>query len=138
MTAPASGNPGDVEGTVVFDGDCGFCTRGRDLLVRLDRHSRVRTVPFQRPGVPGSTGLSSEQLAGSVWWLGADGRRAHSAEAVNAALSAALGTRLPLAVYRLPGVRQAQEAVYRLVAANRHRLPGARPWCRAHPEDCAA
>ena len=126
-----------MEGTLVFDGDCGFCTRSRDLLARLDRHNRVRAVPFQRPEVPEQTGLTAEQLAGSVWWLGSDGRRAHSAEAANAALSAALGTRLPLAVYRLPLLRQAQEALYRLVAANRHRLPGTRPWCQAYPEDCA-
>ena len=38
-----------------------------------------------------------------VWWLDASGRVYGGAEAANAAVSAALGTRLPLLVYRFPG-----------------------------------
>jgi predicted DCC family thiol-disulfide oxidoreductase YuxK len=115
-------------GTLIFDGDCGFCTRSRDLLIKLDRRHRMRTVPLQRPGVPELAGVSRDELARSVYWL--------AAEAVNAALSAALGSRIPLWIYRLPGVRALQEAAYRWVSANRHRLPGTTPWCTAHPENC--
>lgn len=125
-----------MQGTLVFDGNCGFCTRSRDLLARLDRRGRIRMIPFQEAGVSERTGIPADRLAASVWWLGCDGRRCHSAEAVNAALSAAIGTALPLRLYLLPGLRQAQEAVYRVVAANRHRLPGTTPWCRSHPGDC--
>ena len=31
-------------GTLIFDGDCGFCTRSRDLLIKLDRRHRLSTV----------------------------------------------------------------------------------------------
>ncbi len=123
-------------GTLIFDGECGFCTGSRNVLVRLDRRHRVSTVPFQRPGVPESAGVSRDRLAESVYWLDDDGSRCSGAAAVNAALSAALGTRLPARFYRLPGVRAVQDAVYRWVAANRHRLPGATPWCTAHPDSC--
>jgi predicted DCC family thiol-disulfide oxidoreductase YuxK len=123
-------------GTLIFDGDCGFCTRSRDLLVKLDRRHRIRTVPLQRPGVPELAGVSREELRSSVYWLAEDGTTCSGAAAVNAALSAALGSRIPLWIYRLPGVRALQEAAYRWVSANRHRLPGATPWCTSHPENC--
>lgn len=123
-------------GTLIFDGECGFCTRSRNVLVRLDRRHRVSTVPFQRRGVPEQVGVSREDLAASVYWLDDDGSRYSGAHAVNAALSAALGTSLPLRVYRAPGVRTVQEAVYRWVSNNRHRLPGTTPWCTSHPDSC--
>lgn len=124
-----------MNGLLVFDGECGFCTRCRDALVRLDRHRRLETVAFQEPGVAERTGISHADFD-AVWWLGADGSRLRGAAAVNAALGAVLGLRLPLAVYRVPGIRQAQEALYRWVAANRHRFPGTTPWCTRHPGRC--
>lgn len=124
-------------GTLLFDGDCGFCTRSRGWLARLDRRGRVRTVPSQRPGVAERAGLTTWQLADSVWWLAdAGGPPVPGAAAVNHALGAALGTNLLIHCYRLPGVARAQEAVYRWVAARRGRFPGVTPWCTSHPEDC--
>ncbi len=55
---------------------------------------------------------------------------------MNAALAAALGTRLPLLLYSLPGVRQVQDAAYSWVARNRGRFPGDTPYCRQQPEEC--
>lgn len=123
-------------GTLIFDGECGFCTRSRDFLVRLDRRNRVHTEPLQGDGVAERTGISREELEKSVTWLDEDGARYSGAHAVNAALAAALGTRIPLWIYRVPGVRQLQEALYRWVAANRHRFPGVTPWCTSHPDGC--
>jgi predicted DCC family thiol-disulfide oxidoreductase YuxK len=125
-----------VRGTLIFDGDCGFCTRSRNVLVRLDRRDRVSVVPFQRRGVAKLAGVSRDALAAAVYWLDDGGARYSGAQAVNAALSAALGTSLPLRLYRLPGMHQLQDAVYRWVATNRHRLPGTTPWCQAQPNDC--
>src|SRR5512139_1593796 len=100
-----------MRGTLIFDGGCGFCTRSRDLVASMDRHHRVRTLPLQADGADRQAGVSRERLGESVCWLDEDGARYHGAEAVNAAVSAALGTRLPLRVYRLPGMRRVQEAV---------------------------
>ncbi|MGH3438746.1 MAG: thiol-disulfide oxidoreductase DCC family protein [Sciscionella sp.] len=125
-----------MEGTLIFDGGCGFCTRSRNLLRRLDRHGRIRITPYQQPGVTERTGLTREQLAAAVWWIGADGARYRGAAAVNHALSAALGTRLPVALYRLPIIRELQDWIYRLISTNRHRLPGAVPHCTSHPNAC--
>lgn len=123
----------DVRGTLVFDGQCGFCTRCMRWLRRVDRRRRILFVPAQRTG---AHDLTSAQTAASVWWLGADGARLRGAAAANTALSAALGTRLPLALYRV--TRGPQERLYAWVAANRYRFPGTTPHCTSHPDDCAA
>lgn len=122
-------------GRLVFDGRCGFCTRSVHWLKRLDRHDRVESVPLQSPGAPASVGATEEQCSQAVQWLGSDGRRHSGAAAVNAALSAALGTRLPLRLYVV--TRPVQDRLYDWVAANRSRLPSAVPHCTEHPDDCA-
>jgi predicted DCC family thiol-disulfide oxidoreductase YuxK len=119
-----------------FDGACGMCTRARNFLVRLDRTGNLQTEPFQRAGSAERLGLPASRLSESVWWLDSSGDVYGGARAVNAALSAALGTRLPLWVYRIPGMRFVQEAAYRWVANNRYRFPGTTPYCESHPLRC--
>lgn len=120
--------------TFVFDGYCGFCTRSVQWIERLDRHRRVTLVPYQAPGMPEAHGLSVADCEAAAWALAPDGRRERGAGAVNAALGAAIGSGLPLRLYRAPGVRQLQDAVYAWIANNRRRLRGVTPWCIARPE----
>lgn len=134
IVAPKPGDNGAVHGILVFDGACGFCTRTVLWLRRLDRGRRVEPVPYQRPGVLESARLTERQASTTIHWLGADGSWYSGAHAANAALSAALGTRLPLLLYRL--TRWPQERLYAVIAANRHRLPGVTPHCTSHPQDC--
>ena len=124
--------------TVFFDGTCDFCTRCVRWLRRADRHGRIAWVPFQQDELRSGAGLSVEQCERSVWAIGPGGTRAAGAEAFNVILSTIFGTRLPLRLYRLPGLRQTQEWAYRLIAANRHRLPGDTPYCRQFPQACGA
>ncbi len=102
----------------------------------LDRNRRVTVAPYQKPGVPASVGLNLEQCEEAAWAVTQDGRRYRGAAAVNASLAVALGVRLPLSFYELPGIGWLQERVYDLVAANRHRLPGDVPYCDQHPDQC--
>lgn len=170
---------------LIFDGQCGFCTRSVQWLRRLDRHGRIRLHPLQDDAVLARFELTEEQARGAVWVIDAEGRRLQGAEAVAAAVDAALFPRRAAApkhpapkhsasnhpapkhpvsecpalshpvpgsgrasssgsagwcpftaFYRLPGVRWAQDRLYRWVAENRYRLPGVTPWCQRHPEDC--
>ena len=102
----------------------------------LDRDRRVTAVPFQKTGVPASVGLTLEECKASAWAIAPDGRRYRAAEAMNALVACALGTAVPLLLYYLPGIRQLQEFIYSLIASNRSRLPGDRPYCAQHPEEC--
>ena len=123
-------------GILFFDGACGMCTRSRDLLLRMDRTGNVQTEPLQSPGAAQRLGIAPASLLESVRWLDSSGTVYSGAEAANAALSAAIGRRIPLAIYRIPGVRFIEEAVYRWVAAHRYRFPGTTPYCESHPSAC--
>jgi predicted DCC family thiol-disulfide oxidoreductase YuxK len=121
---------------LVFDGACGFCTRSVQLLEALDRNRRVTAAPFQKRGVSESVGLTFEECEATAWAIAPDGGRYRGAGALNAALAASLGTAVPLLLYSLPGTRQLQDFIYDLVASNRSRLPGDRPYCAQHPVEC--
>lgn len=125
-----------MDGTLYFDGECGMCTRTRNFLVKLDRTGRLKTEPLQRPGTAERLGIPASRLLESVRWLDSSGEVYAGAEAASAALSVALGTKLPLIVYRIPGVKWLEEAMYHWVAAHRHRFPGTTPYCESNPTAC--
>lgn len=102
----------------------------------LDRDRRVTAVPYQKPGIPASAGLSIEECEAYVWAVAPGGRRYRGAEAINVSLGVALGTRLPHALYKLPPVSRLQDLAYDWVAANRGRLPGSEPYCSLYPSQC--
>lgn len=93
---------------------------------------------MQQPGVAERLGVAAEQLPESAWWLDSSGAVFAGAKAVNAAVSTALGTELPMRVYRLPGVGRVEETVYQWVAAHRYKFPGATPLCESEPEQCVS
>jgi predicted DCC family thiol-disulfide oxidoreductase YuxK len=125
-----------VPNILFFDGACGMCTRSVELLNKLNRTGKLQSEPLQSPGAAQRLGISSSDLLDSVRWLDASGNVYSGAEAANAALSAAIGSRIPLRIYRIPGLRFVEEAVYRWIAANRYRFPGTTPYCESHPRAC--
>src|SRR5689334_16074804 len=125
-----------MAGVLFFDGACGMCTRSRDFLLTFNRTGDLQTEPLQGEGTAQRLGIAPEHLMDSVRWLDSSGRVYAGAEAANAAVSAALGIRLPLLVYRIPGMSAAQEAIYRWVADHRFRFPGKTPYCASHPVSC--
>ncbi len=122
---------------LIFDGTCDLCTACITALYTLDWRRRMLFAPFQRPGLPEAAGLTYAQCVRSVWAILPDGRRLSGAAAVSAALDQP--TVLPLFTWlaRLPGVARLEEAAYDWIARNRSHLPGVRPYCADHPDDCA-
>ena len=104
--------------------------------MKLNRTGELHTEPLQTAGTVERLGISPERLMESVWWLDSSGQVYRGAEAANAAVSAGLGTRLPLLIYRIPGMSSLQEDVYRWVADHRDRFPGTTPYCESHPVAC--
>jgi len=123
-------------GTLFFDGACGMCTRSKDLLLRFDRTGNIHTEPLQGRGVAERLGVAQESLLDAVRWLDSDGTVYSGAEAANAALSTAIGTRIPLVLYRIPGIRFLEDVVYQWVVEHRYKFPGTTPHCEAYPTAC--
>lgn len=125
-----------MSGVLFFDGACGMCTRARNLLLRHDRTGALRTEPLQSPGAADRLRVPPAQLLDAMRWLDDSGAVFVGAEAANAAVSEALGTRWPLRIYRLPGMRALQDGVYRWVAGHRYRFRGTTPYCESYPVAC--
>ena len=111
----------------VFDGDCAFCTSAAHLLERIGPEAEI--VAWQFADLD-QLGITVVQASEAVRWIDTDGvvRSGHEA------IAAALGTagwpwRIAGRVILLPVVSPLAAATYRLVARNRHRLPGGTPAC---------
>jgi len=118
---------------LVYDADCGFCSRSAAWIERRwPEDSTATAIAFQRldPGVAEAAGVDPREFHDAAFWLdGAQPRR--GAGAVAAALSEAHGALGAVGrVLALPLVREVAEPIYRIVARNRHRLPGSTPACR--------
>jgi predicted DCC family thiol-disulfide oxidoreductase YuxK len=125
-----------MSGTLFFDGRCGICTRAVYFVLKLNRTGDLRAEPLQGDGVAERLGIPASEILDSARWLDASGDVCSGAEAMNAAVSAALGTRLPLLFYRIPGIRSLQNVIYRYVVSHRYRFPGTTPYCESHPVAC--
>ena len=123
-----------ADATLVYDGDCAFCTKCVELLPRL-RLADVRVVAWQHADL-NRLGLTAAACEEAVQWVPASGPPASGAAAVAGLLTASGGAwRVLGAALRVPPLSWLAALVYRLVADNRHRLPGGTPACALPPAE---
>ncbi len=114
---------------LIFDGDCGFCSRCARFIARR-MPSTAEVKPWQRLDL-GAYGVTSEQTQREVVWVGTDGRIDGGAQAIAQLLLDCGGVwKVPGAVLRVPPFRWIGAALYRLVATYRYRLPGGTSACK--------
>lgn len=103
-----------------FDADCGVCTRLAQLMQRYAREP-LELVPMHTvtPDAVGAAG--EERFWASAHYIDVHGRQFHDGASVTRALRLLPGGRL-LAVLDLPVVRRLRDAVYYVVARNRHHI----------------
>ncbi|MGP4015582.1 thiol-disulfide oxidoreductase DCC family protein [Saccharopolyspora sp. 5N708] len=118
---------------LIYDGDCGFCTRSVRLAERLP--VRMRILAWQEADLA-SFRTTEDRARHEVLWIARSGRVFGGAAAVAELLR---NCRMPWPVLgwlmSAPVLRLLAEWAYRLVAANRFRLPGATPACQLPPEE---
>jgi predicted DCC family thiol-disulfide oxidoreductase YuxK len=115
---------------LVFDGDCGFCTSCVSFVERRLRPD-CETVPRQFADLA-ALGVTPERAAHEVLWVTPTGRVYGGARAVAKILLRTGRGWAPLgALLMLPPVRWVAHVLYRLVADNRHRMPGGTAACAA-------
>ncbi|MEV6526813.1 DUF393 domain-containing protein [Longispora sp. NPDC051575] len=117
-----------MSATFVYDGDCAFCTTCAQFVQRRIP-TRARIVPWQFTDLA-ALGVTREQAESAVQWI--DGHGVVSAGPVGIArlLRDAGGPWRPLGwLLGLPPVLWLAWPLYRLIARNRHRMPGGTPAC---------
>ena len=123
-------------GELIYDGDCAFCTRSKDWIMRRVTDDSIATPSQAIPPVRRKElGLSDRDLATAAYWIDARGRAYRGARGIGLALR---HTRQP---WRAMGwmlgtapVALAASPAYHLIARNRHRMPGATQACAIDPE----
>ncbi len=122
MTARSERRP-----VLLFDGDCAFCTSCARLLERIGPEATIAAWQVSDLDELGVTAAQAEQ---AVRWIEPDGTVRSGHEAIAAALgTAGAPWRIAGRTLLLPGVSPLATAFYRLIARNRHRLPGGTPAC---------
>jgi predicted DCC family thiol-disulfide oxidoreductase YuxK len=90
-------------------------------------------LPYQRADLP-ALGLTAAECAAAVQWVGDDGSRARGHAAIGRLLQRGGGVwRVLGTALLIPPLSWLAASVYRVVAANRMRLPGGTPACALPP-----
>ncbi|WP_200962661.1 thiol-disulfide oxidoreductase DCC family protein [Terrabacter sp. Soil810] len=116
--------------TLVYDADCGFCTRSVQFVQRwVDRRDRYDVRRWQSLDLA-AVGLTAQDCDEAAQFVTADGevRSGHRAIA-SAATHGAPGWRPVGALLMAPGVSWVAARAYRWVADHRHQLPGGTAAC---------
>ncbi|HEU5425539.1 MAG TPA: DCC1-like thiol-disulfide oxidoreductase family protein [Actinocrinis sp.] len=116
--------------TLVFDGDCGFCTASVHVLESWCRPD-VRFVPWQMLDLA-AHGLTERQVSKAVQWLpiSADAPIRPGAAAVARVLLRSRWPWRPIgALLLVPPISWLAAGAYHVISANRYRLPGSTPAC---------
>ena len=125
---------------LLYDGDCGVCTRLAGFVARRLRPSRPAGARASGPAYGISAyqdadlsplGLTTTQCDAALQWVDSSGRISSAQDAVARLLLASRLWARPIGALLLaPGINALAGAVYRTVAANRSRLPGGTPACQ--------
>lgn len=112
----------------LYDGDCMFCSSCARFIERRVRTS-AEVKPWQFADLS-ALGVTQEQAEEAVQWVAPDSSVASGPRAIARLLLAAQWYWRPLgAALLVPPISWLAEPSYRLIARNRHRLPGGTAAC---------
>ncbi len=116
--------------TLVYDADCGFCTRSAQFARRwVDRRGRYDVRPWQELDLA-AVGLSPQDCDAAAQFVTADGSIRSGHRAVASAVTHGAPAWRPLGHLLLaPGVSALAARVYTWVADHRYQLPGGTAAC---------
>ncbi|MFJ8997781.1 thiol-disulfide oxidoreductase DCC family protein [Streptomyces sp. NPDC102359] len=114
---------------LLFDGDCGFCSRTIEVVQRTVR-PRVQFVPWQHADLT-ALKVTEDRANREVIWVSPVGGKVYGGQrALSAVLMSGRKRWWWLGfVLLMPPVNWMARGVYRVVAKNRHRLPGGTVAC---------
>ena len=106
-------------------------------LVQAFTRSRVEIQPWQKiPERMDALGLTIDDVLTQVWYVSADSRKlTGGAAAVNDTLWHVWYLRPLTWLYRVPGIHQLQDRLYKWIAVNRYKMPGSTAACAIDRRD---
>ena len=106
--------------TLIYDGECEFCTRLARWVERRDRRERVSVRANQQAGLIESVGLTREEVGRAAWAVESGGRKFEGAAAINRVLRELGGVwRLLGSLYLMPPLGWVEDRYYGRVARKR-------------------
>ena len=115
----------------LYDGDCRFCIRWRDRMIRRDSKRAIEWVSVHDPSVATRfPGLDREDALRQMWVYTPDGSVHKGAEGWRVLFGVLDGLSWAAGLYRIPGVPFVMDRVYRYIAARRYRLSCSNAACR--------
>lgn len=115
--------------TLIFDGDCGFCTTAANFIVKNSK-TKIVAVPWQRTDLS-KFSLTEAQVADQVYLVvDADSFGGHEAFAMVFRVQPNSFVRFMGKMMMSRYLRWFAAPTYRLVAKYRHKLPGGTPACK--------
>ncbi len=116
--------------TVLYDGDCRFCTRSAHAIQRRFGRARVSLRNFQEPGgLDPYPSITHDAAMKKMHLVLGDGRIFAGAEAFARILATVPVLGWIAWLYYVPGIRQLADLGYALIAKYRYRLFGRTQAC---------
>ena len=120
--------PSTSEPLLVYDGNCGFCSRAVLFILRHERRQELRFVPRDSPRGQRLRRTHCFEAVESMLWI-ADGHAFTESDAVLQAASYLSGFWSPMAKVGWIVPAALRNSVYRFIARNRRRLFTRSPSC---------
>jgi predicted DCC family thiol-disulfide oxidoreductase YuxK len=106
--------------TLVYDGECDFCTRLAGWVRRRDVRGRVDVLPNQEPGLLERLGLTRAEVDRASWAVEPGGAKFEGAAGINRVLrELGGGWALFARLYRVAPIRWMEDQYYWRVAQAR-------------------
>lgn len=119
---------GALQRTLIYDADCGFCTRSARWLAQSES---VTIKPWQGIQDLAALGLTEEMVSEAAYWADGGEVIASAEAAIASALIARGGIWKAVGGFiLLPGIRSIGSRVYKVIARNRHAMPGGTDACK--------
>lgn len=118
----------DTRGELIYDADCGFCTKSANWLART---GRVSIRSWQELPSLDDVGLTFEMVTTAAYWLDDGAPTASGQDAIARALKERGGIwRACGRLILFPPINAIARPVYRFIAKNRHAMPGGTAACK--------
>ncbi|NHN55569.1 DUF393 domain-containing protein [Calidifontibacter sp. DB0510] len=118
-----------IDAVLIFDGDCGFCTRTARFADRFVSAGRYQVAAWQELDLP-AFGLTPQECTEAAQFVDDQGRVSAGHRAIAAGLTHGRAVWRPLGhLIVTPGIEALSARAYAWVAAHRYQLPGGTPQC---------